>query len=87
MNSDGQAALLVVLGLYFLPAIVAFWRGHMSAAAICVLNLLLGWTALGWIIALVWSFTGNTRANAVAGARGEPPPQGYPLLGSWNRRG
>jgi hypothetical protein len=25
--------------------------------AIFLLNLLLGWTALGWIAALVWSFT------------------------------
>jgi hypothetical protein len=25
--------------------------------AIGMLNLLLGWTLLGWIVALVWSFT------------------------------
>ena len=44
---------LFVLAFYFLPGIVASMRGHMSAGAIFVLNLLLGWTALGWIIALV----------------------------------
>ena len=47
---------LVLAGLvYFAPAIVALSRSHMSAGAIVVLNLLLGWTALGWIIAIVWT--------------------------------
>lgn len=41
--------------LYFLPAIVAFARGKRDAGAILVLNLLLGWTAIGWVIALVWA--------------------------------
>ncbi len=41
--------------LYFLPAIVAFARNKRDAVSILVLNLLLGWTAIGWVIALVWS--------------------------------
>ena len=41
--------------LYFLPAIIAFARSKRDAGAILVLNLLLGWTAIGWIIALVWA--------------------------------
>ena len=41
--------------LYFLPAIVAFARSKRDAGAILVLNLLLGWTAIGWVIALVWA--------------------------------
>ena len=61
---------LVLAGLvYFAPAIVALSRSHMSAGAIVVLNLLLGWTALGWIIAIVWAFTGNTRTNMLRMAR------------------
>jgi hypothetical protein len=45
------------VGLYFLPSIIAFKRGHPNAGAILVLNIFLGWTGLGWIGALVWSFT------------------------------
>jgi hypothetical protein len=30
---------------------------HRDTAAICALNILLGWTALGWISAFVWSLT------------------------------
>jgi hypothetical protein len=41
--------------LYFLPAIIAFARSKRDAGAILVLNLLLGWTAIGWVIALVWA--------------------------------
>jgi Superinfection immunity protein len=56
-------ACLAVIGLlfYFLPAFIAIMRGHQNAAAICVLNLLLGWTFLGWTVALVWSFTAVER--------------------------
>ena len=41
--------------LYFLPSIVAFARSKRDAVSIFVLNLLLGWTAIGWVIALVWA--------------------------------
>lgn len=41
--------------LYFLPAIVAFVRSKRDAGAILVLNFFLGWTAIGWVIALVWA--------------------------------
>lgn len=41
--------------LYFLPTIIAFARSKRDAASILVLNLLLGWTAIGWVIALVWA--------------------------------
>ncbi len=41
--------------LYFLPAIIAFVREKRDAVSILVLNLLLGWTAIGWVIALVWA--------------------------------
>ncbi len=41
--------------LYFLPAIIAFARSKRDAGAILVLNFFLGWTAIGWVIALVWA--------------------------------
>jgi hypothetical protein len=47
----------VGLALYFLPAIIAVSRHHPNATAIFVLNLLLGWTFIGWVVSLVWSFT------------------------------
>ncbi len=52
---------IVVLAVYFLPGIVAVERKHPQATAIFALNLLLGWTILGWIAALVWSLTAVRR--------------------------
>ena len=52
-----------VLGLavYFLPIIIAAVRRAKSIIGIILLNVLAGWTFIGWIIALVWSLTGTTQ--------------------------
>jgi Superinfection immunity protein len=70
-DSDAAAGIVGILGLvcvgivgllfYFLPAFIAGMRGHQNTAAIFTLNLLLGWTMLGSIAALVWSFTAVER--------------------------
>jgi uncharacterized membrane protein HdeD (DUF308 family) len=39
--------IAVVLTIYFVPAIIAFYRRQQHRWAIAVLNLLLGWTGLG----------------------------------------
>jgi hypothetical protein len=56
---EGLFYLACFLGLYFLPTVFAFANSHLNAAAIFVLNLFLGWTLLGWVIALVWAFTSH----------------------------
>lgn len=43
-------ALAIVFVIYFAPTIIAWIRDHHNVAAICVLNLLLGWTFLGWVL-------------------------------------
>jgi hypothetical protein len=53
--------LLILLVLYPAPSYIAFYRGHQNAIAICVLNVLLGWTFFGWSAALVWSCTATRR--------------------------
>lgn len=35
-----------------------------NAGAIFVLNLLLGWTVIGWIVALVWALTVDSAPQA-----------------------
>jgi Superinfection immunity protein len=40
---------------YFLPSIIAAARSKRDLVSIFVLNFLLGWTAIGWIVALVWA--------------------------------
>lgn len=53
----GFLGLILMIGIYFLPGIVAHIRAHHQENAIVLLNLLLGWTLLGWVIALVWAAT------------------------------
>jgi hypothetical protein len=62
LTGRGLAASGAILAVYFLPAIVAHWRHHHSASAILLLNLLLGWTVLGWGIAIVWATTTPRRS-------------------------
>ena len=49
------------LAVYFLPIIIAAVRHTKSLVGIILLNVLAGWTFIGWIIALVWSLTGNNQ--------------------------
>jgi len=41
--------------LYFLPWIIALVRGKRDTLGIFLLNFFLGWTFIGWIVALVWA--------------------------------
>jgi hypothetical protein len=41
--------------LYFLPTTIALCRSHRSAGGIFVVNLLVGWTLLGWVWSLAWA--------------------------------
>lgn len=55
---DPLAAIFIVIVLvlvYFLPSIVAYSRAHKNKVAIFFLNLLAGWTFIGWVAAFVWS--------------------------------
>ena len=39
--------------MYFLPALIG--RHKADAAGIFLVNLLFGWTIVGWFIALIWA--------------------------------
>jgi hypothetical protein len=41
--------------MYFLPTIIAFARSKRDTGSILLLNFFLGWTMIGWVVALVWA--------------------------------
>ena len=43
--------------LYLSPTIIAYRRKHSKREAIMMLNLVGGWTVIGWIAAFVWAHT------------------------------
>ena len=47
--------VILMFAAYFLPTFIAFLRQHRNKIAIFLLNLILGWTALGWVGSLIWS--------------------------------
>lgn len=58
-----NASLLFMIGLflfaYLLPSFVALQRKHVNTTAICVLNILVGWSFIGWVAALIWSLVNS----------------------------
>lgn len=53
----GLIVLMSLIAIYILPGLIASARDHHNKLAIWVLNILLGWMLLGWVVALVWAFT------------------------------
>jgi len=47
--------LVILIFMYFIPWVVASVRKHPQQNSIMVLNLFLGWTFIGWVIALIWA--------------------------------
>lgn len=45
--------LIFSMLLYFLPTLIG--RHKADALGIFLVNLLFGWTVIGWIIALIWA--------------------------------
>ena len=48
-----------VIFVYLLPSFVALQRKHANTTAICVLNILIGWSFIGWVAALVWALVNS----------------------------
>lgn len=70
MKPDPVLAMMTIglVGMvYFLPTLVAWWRRHHSSGAVFTLNLLLGWTFVFWVFALLWAMIGRTKRQIVAG--------------------
>ena len=47
--------------IHFLPTIIAALRHSRSTVGIFLLNLLFGWTVIGWIIALIWAISSEPK--------------------------
>jgi hypothetical protein len=52
MDSEAVATTIVVGALYFIPLIVAMVRHVPNVGSVAVINIFLGWTIIGWVVAL-----------------------------------
>jgi hypothetical protein len=60
----GFVMVIACFGVYILPSMLAWKRGSSRKWKITVINLLLGWTVIGWIVSMVLTYAY------------EPPPEG-----------
>ena len=49
------AIQIAVVLVYLAPSIVAQRYEHPKLAVILMLNVALGWTIVGWVVALIWA--------------------------------
>jgi ABC-type sugar transport system permease subunit len=47
--------IVFCLTIYLLPAGVAILRNRKNTGAIFTVDLFLGWTLVGWVVALAWA--------------------------------
>ena len=52
---DNKLAIAIGIFIYLLPGWIAWSRSHQNKGPIILINVFLGWTIIGWIIALLWS--------------------------------
>ena len=57
--------LLAWFVLYWLPTIVAVARHPNSSLGVAALNFFLGWTVIGWILALMWALAASSGPHVV----------------------
>ena len=71
----GYMEAIVLIGIYFVPTIIAAIRQHHNGIPIFLVNILLGWTFIGWVVALIWSCTAvQPQLQKPTQAATAPPP-------------
>lgn len=67
---------MIGLAVYLLPAVLAWRRNCEACTRIALVDILLGWTVIGWVASLCWAAKGRVRtlAPAAAAARTQPLP-------------
>lgn len=76
-----QVVFFTCMIFYIAPMVIAAARHHRQVVAITVLNLLLGWTFVGWVLALVWSLTNESSSTIQSPP--EKPQRPWPYEGKW----
>jgi Superinfection immunity protein/zinc-ribbon domain len=68
----GFPFFLASVALYFLPTIIGASRHKTNLVGIFLVNFFLGWSIIGWVIALVWAIS-TERADQMAYVPRMPP--------------
>lgn len=55
--------IIITALIYFIPTVVCLIRKHTYKFYIIFINIVLGWTLIGWIVSLIWSFIDNKKTE------------------------
>jgi len=92
--------IVIVIACYLIPTIIGVLRHHKDLPAIAVVNILFGWSVVGWFISFIWSLADpagrgrgtqtvviNTAQHNVSAAPPDPPrsPVGAPPFSNSSR--
>ena len=58
--------LVAIALLYMLPTLVAYGRDIPQRQTITIVNIVLGWTLIGWVIIFLWAMRAETQADELA---------------------
>lgn len=54
-NTTTILMLVSVVVLYMLPTVIAMGREHPHRQEVALVNILLGWTLIGWVGVFLWA--------------------------------
>jgi hypothetical protein len=81
-GSDNAVSIVLFIALsvvgfiaYWVPTAVALIRHHRSPGPIVIINLFLGWTIIGWIVALAMAVSAQPASQQEPGP---PWPPAHP---------
>jgi hypothetical protein len=57
--------LLTAIAIWLIPGLVALARSHHNCVSIWLVTIFLGWSFIGWVIALVWAFSNPSPAQPI----------------------
>ena len=65
MGEFSATVIILFLLIYFLPSIIAIFSNKSNTVAIVMLNLFLGWSFIGWVVALIWSVSKDRQQQQI----------------------
>jgi hypothetical protein len=71
----GFAEIIALIAAYWAPTITALTRRVPNRGSVVVVNLFLGWTVVGWVVALAMAC--RSKPTVAAGPLIPQPPQSY----------
>jgi len=82
-NILGAVILITGLVLYFLPVIIAVTGRQRNAGSVAVVDIFLGWTGIGWVVALAMAVSGVTNPKPPESPASGPPMASLPPASPW----